>query len=218
MENYDDYLVAFLDILGFKEMIDKYSCNDIYELFFSIEKKNPRSPIVFDDAKKNIPYDKVSKIIMSDSVILYIKTEERNSLNAIIAFCRFLANALIKRDIPVLMRGGIARGKFFASDQYYFGEALNTAYNLQEKAAQNPRIIFFDGIKKSLDFNMEYYKEDTYRDDDGFSCVNYLYPTGEASANKIQNYCKEILNKIVDKSIREKHLYLYNLVERCCKK
>lgn len=79
----------------------------------------------------------------------------------------------------VASRGGIEIGEFYADAQFFFGPALNHAYQLESKTASFPRVVLGESalqraIEESHDGDIETYESMLAVDDDDNVFVNYL--------------------------------------------
>ncbi len=210
---YEQCYVAFLDILGFREMIREESCEDIFNLFSAIDNKNPGEKLTDSNIYNCLPFDKVGKIVMSDSVILFVETSVENSLGSLIVYCCVLANSLLRREKPVLVRGGIAKGEFYHQNNHFYGGALNLAYELQEKIARYPRIIMFEKLEKDIVYYNDLINKFLYKENDGFLAIDSLMHIKKDELELLRKVCEDSLNKYIDFSIREKYLYLKNRLD-----
>jgi|TARA_R100000479_G_scaffold70100_3_gene33891 hypothetical protein len=149
--NYENRIVLFLDILGFKNIIEKtidkeedieknisslYS-NLKYIKTFLIERLKSES--MFNERNYSL---KVTQF--SDSVIIsFINDDNTTLLNLI----RSIQELIIKlTNEGILCRGAISYGKLIHDNRVIFGPALNDAYETETKAAIYPRVI----LDKSL--------------------------------------------------------------------
>lgn len=133
--------VAFLDLLGFKNITNEQDCafikaffNDIELIKFSFD--SPMGTTVFGrDLVEDAEFT-----IMSDSIV--IATE--NSY-AGLAYLLFLCSTIQSRLLtspthPLLLRGGISCGNYYKLKNLSFGPAMTEAY-LLENQANSPRVI-----------------------------------------------------------------------------
>ena len=133
--------VAFLDLLGFKNITNEQDCafikaffNDIELIKFSFD--SPMGTTVFGrDLVEDAEFT-----IMSDSIV--IATE--NSY-AGLAYLLFLCSTIQSRLLtspthPLLLRGGISCGNYYKLKNLSFGSAMTEAY-LLENQANSPRVI-----------------------------------------------------------------------------
>ena len=129
-----NYLVAFIDILGFKEMVKHDSevpdgkqkfINILYELHLETKKiKDSNSEIqVFQ---------------FSDSVVISIPY----SATRFIDFCEIVSNYQYRLFLSgILCRGGVSYGKHFSSDSFLFSTGMIHAYLIESREAITPRVV-----------------------------------------------------------------------------
>ena len=78
---------------------------------------------------------------MSDTVCIYIKTDDKNALFGLISACISVQKVLLEMEEPILCRGAITKGDFYHQGNRMFGPGFVEAYNLEEHVAVMPRII-----------------------------------------------------------------------------
>lgn len=144
---YSSGYVAFLDILGFKEICRNKSCEEIKALFDDIQMLKydycnyfgallvPQSVI-----------DNVEIKIISDSIIVTAPDGE-DGIVFMLWFCSTLQNKML--NCGVILRGGISYGTYYVYDNTVFGPALVEAYEIEEKAVF-PRIVLSKEIEHQL--------------------------------------------------------------------
>ena len=122
--------VAYIDIMGFKDMILRTDHNDIYDMMLSIHKK------VYSNA--NVKWteettDLVKATNYSDSIIIYSKDDSQNSLESFICTVSAFASDLLVEGIPY--KGAVAFGvmTFDIGNSIFFGQPLIDAFLLQEE-------------------------------------------------------------------------------------
>lgn len=226
MKKYTECFVAFLDILGFKNYIDKAECQEIYEIFSEILNFKA-SPLV----KEYPAYDNIKITIMSDSIIVYIDSSITDAFLALTDVCSQMQIKLMNRAEPILLRGGIAKGSLYHKDNILYGKGLTSAYILENTLAVYPRIIFTEttrqeGLKNVgklylFDYNQQFYHKD--EDDlyfiDYFSTFNYTKAYSPSSVEdvinfnnsyfeQIHNYTNSMLSMEISSSVRIKYLWL----------
>lgn len=147
ISDYEDRFCLFLDILGFKEIIDASVLEkntrgkpQASEVFFGLKRiastLNYKSAISGKSGEIIPSSRKVTQF--SDSVIVSYLAEELGSLADMLYDVLHLQLKLINRDM--LIRGAITRGKLYHSEDFVFGPALVEAAEL-EKLAMYPRVI-----------------------------------------------------------------------------
>lgn len=228
MTEYKDYYVAFFDILGFKNLISKSSCDDILKIFDkaqsvyywsehslnvgeSSNEDNKSNPII-DPSQINIK-------IMSDSICIFVDSQIKNALPGLILTCTAYQSNMLDLPTPVLLRGGIARGNLYCNGDIIFGSGLTDAYLLESKNAKYPRVILTKNLFDKSSYNDENVKEMAekmlMKDFDAFYSLNYIMMFCYLGANqrkkeieRTYTHIQDVLATTTDESIREKYLYL----------
>ena len=223
---YTKCYVAFLDLLGFRNTINNSSCEEILNIFKEIN-KNPLVKVYRVEEGKTVAVPgHVHCKIMSDSICFYIEEDVENAFFCLLSCCAIFQAKLLKLSTPVLARGAIVLDELYAKDDITFGKGLTQAYELEEKSAKFPRIIFtketFDsGVNGTQEHLQAQMNELVFCDSDEYYCVDYLALLSDFEKNDNTQYCKKVHNHIVqvlftttDSSIREKYVYLKNYFYR----
>lgn len=138
-ENTCNRFVAFLDIMGFKDMVLKISPNTLYttlktfsNTIYDIE-QSARIPVQIAIGGKSIEKDMVKVIIFSDSIIYVTRDDSAESANDIIFSVSATFFKAVQQRIPI--KGAIAHGEMTAETDgsLYFGIPLIEAYELQKE-------------------------------------------------------------------------------------
>jgi hypothetical protein len=148
---YEDRYCLFLDILGFKEIVEDsvrpgsgsratkrgrqgsgiyFSLREIAQIL------SYKMVVVGKRGRQSLSSRRVTQF--SDSVVVSYLASEYGSLSSVLNDVVNLQISLINRRI--LVRGGITRGKLYHADDFVFGPALVEAAEL-EKGAMYPRVI-----------------------------------------------------------------------------
>ncbi len=150
--NYKDSFVAFLDVLGFKELVfDSNNTNKLEEYFTIIDKALKR------DIDDNPDKKDIHSIIISDSIILSIeKKDGDNNYNTeqLRKLCLVVGSIQLRlANKNIWIRGGISSGKvhFDTENNQVVGPAFINAYLLEEQLAKVPRVILDNKIINELD-------------------------------------------------------------------
>ncbi len=217
--NIENAVLVFIDILGYKKLIENKNPGDIYN--FINEALEPKDKVASDPDHPACEYAKKIKVqVLSDSVIMFIDLKDveemgRIFLNYICEFClNFIANT------GLLLRGGIAVGSYFQKEltspknQFIFSKALVAAYQLEQEAYY-PRILLADNLCASErvfnEFSITDFDKvkilDVYHDSD-------KYPT--SYRNRIFNGIVESLgkNKGIGRRILKKQFYFQQFHNR----
>lgn len=141
---YQNRIVAFIDILGFKELV-KQTVND-REPELGKQKLDSLYNVVeyvtdfMNLSREEIGFEGDTKTtLFSDSIVISIDRANSHGILTIFATLKKLQIHLIKDGI--LLRGGIVYGKLIHKDDILIGPALIAAYNLESSAALYPRIV-----------------------------------------------------------------------------
>jgi hypothetical protein len=148
---YSDYYVAYLDILGFKDLVKSKEHKDrkkIYEYFKLIEE-------ITSDLKKIESQKDIGAIIISDSVILSVPfgAEEDENIDKLRKLCIAIQKIQFKlAEIDIWLRGAISSGEayFDSKKNQIVGPAYINAYLLEERLAINPRVILDNKLINEL--------------------------------------------------------------------
>ena len=213
---YSDCYIAFIDILGFKEMINNCPFEEIFRMF----RRSMKMPMDFfsHDGKPVLDMSDIHMKVMSDSVCFSVDRIITNSLVGLVATCLYFQVDLLRQSKPVLSRGAITHGKIYADGDILFGPGFVKAYLMEEKSAKYPRIIM---TKETMDAAREqtapteadFLPKHTFIDFDEFytidSCkvLEGFDDTGKDCACLL-SCLNQTLATSTDSSIREKNLYL----------
>jgi|GEM_PF-478171 len=169
---YERRIIAFIDILGFKEMVkqSEYDSTKI-ELLYSVlgylkdwnasEKWDLKTVEIEEDAqKKGVEnFDirgRTNSTSFSDSIVVSVKVD--NNVNemtsTLVANLAYIGAILIEKGI--LFRGGLTIGNIIHNQNgTVFGQGLIDAYLLETKSAKYPRIVLSDKLIEELSYPLE---------------------------------------------------------------
>lgn len=175
--NYVQSYVAFLDVLGFKELV--YSKKDVdkeklEKYFHHIEK--------FINYLKTTPIKSdldIGYIVISDSIIITVKHSVSKEDNIKILRHLCIAIGFLQSLLSVLdiwLRGGVSSGEtyFDKANNQIIGKAYIEAYLLEEKLVSNPHVVLDNKIINELGFKNsdELINEINEKSNDGLSFDN----------------------------------------------
>jgi hypothetical protein len=143
---YQDRIVCFLDILGFREHVAQSLTVDggdspqkIQQL---AEALNQVREICDVDRPEARPETEITQF--SDSIVLsFLSGAESGVFDALLSIL-WVQIGLVYSGI--LCRGGVARGKLIHTPKVLFGPAMVDAYLLESQAALYPRVILDESI------------------------------------------------------------------------
>ncbi|MEK3977302.1 hypothetical protein MKZ20_21955 [Psychrobacillus sp. FSL K6-2684] len=151
-EQYEERVIVFIDILGFREHINLsvkepdyfIKLRDVLNYISSYQKKN------YGDgfrAQKDIGKEVT---VFSDSVVISYPVELPGSVYYLLMDIIYLQLDMLQAGI--LFRGGVTVGKLCHDDNIVYGPAMNEAYELESKVAVYPRVIVSEKvIKKGIE-------------------------------------------------------------------
>ncbi|TXH33127.1 MAG: hypothetical protein E6Q98_22995 [Rhodospirillaceae bacterium] len=172
---YENRVVAFVDILGFKGLVEEADKNE--------EKRTALIEVLGNINDVSLPWKTDGTTDLqtqnfSDSLILSARNDSQG-LWHILFVLDHLAGKLLR--MGVLVRGGVTIGPMYHDDKIVFGRGVNKAYALESTIAKYPRVILGASAKKAAE---RYASEDEVadalhharivRDRDGVWYLNYL--------------------------------------------
>lgn len=170
---YQTGIVAFIDILGFKEIVKKSErsprlLKTIYQSLGFLKKRelpdkwNLQLVEIEEDAQKRNLFDfdiahRTYSSAFSDSIVVSVIVDDNNineSLSTLVANLAFVGSKFIMDGI--LIRGGITIGKIIHNETgIVFGQGLIEAFYLESRAAKYPRVILSDKLIEKLNYPLE---------------------------------------------------------------
>lgn len=160
----DERFVAFIDLLGFRDVLNRMFTNEP-QLFKTVLQVLELAK-AFADAPD--PENMRAITAFSDSVV--VTSGGPFGTAGLFATVGVLAGEFLKKGI--LCRGGIARGRMYHADGILFGEALVRAYDLERHVAKMPRIVIDDDVAPAVFFLIDDQVPRVKRDRDGKLILN----------------------------------------------
>jgi len=188
---YEQRIVAFIDILGFKALLDETldkKGNDNEEAINAVVSAYEAIRDIWDLDKKsdylNTKSSQTKKVsIFSDCLVVSFEINQSSEVFYTLLEIKWLIMRLLARKI--LCRGAVSLGKFIHTDNYLFGPALVEAYLLESKAAVYPRVILDTNVIEagaknrgnlhSLSQEKEYVQSLLEQDSDGMYYIDYFF-------------------------------------------
>lgn len=203
------YYVAFLDLLGFSEMVKK-DCH------------SPPGEVTYLDKLHALHVGTRAKLAgggefvlsqFSDSVVLAAPFAAER-FGVLLGLLREIQYDLFKERI--LCRGGVAVGKHYSQQDFLFSEGLIDAYNLERFVARFPRVVVSPDLLQLVAVGPKALEGlPLVEQEDGVVFVDYLagvdLAAAAASAEKITSPTTK------DASVREKHRWVLEYVHFKCK-
>jgi hypothetical protein len=132
---YETRIVAFIDILGFKQSVkkstdNKTEFNRIFKTLTELKEffLEPKSEYILKAEKEYGIDTQITQV--SDSLIISRVIHEKGGVYSMVSDCSFAIHLLIEHGF--LCRGAIKVGKMYHKDSILFGEAYLNAYDAEE--------------------------------------------------------------------------------------
>lgn len=141
--------VAYIDIMGFKDMVTRLPHNEVYEMMKKIDDiKNHVESVEWIESNAKL----VKTTTYSDSIIAYSMDNSYESFDFLVSTISGLTNYLIVEGIP--FKGAFAFGIMTLDTEksIFFGQPLIDAYLLQEEV-HFYGILFHATVEKEIENN-----------------------------------------------------------------
>lgn len=217
--------VAFLDLLGFHEIIDKWEPSKIKEMFEelfnagNLLKSCRATPLGYNSIKSaeyfNSLHENLFIYIMSDSIVLAIENSNERNLHFLLYTCDFIQKYFFEQ-YSVILRGGVSVGWFYGKGPIAFGKGFVNAHYLEDKKAIYPRVIIDEKSEKILEDACNDWPYQIHKESD-YCSVDWLYNIN-MSYDEIKSICnKNIIehDKQEQESVRKKYQWI---LDRICHK
>lgn len=197
------HFVAFLDILGFKALVDREIRTGSGEYLKKLLRCHQRCAEIFK------PDPTLSIIQFSDSVVIsrpYDASEFIPFVTSIAEYQRYLL------DEHLLCRGGVAVNQHFTNGSFTFSAGLIDAYHVESKSARYPRVVISPDVI-DLIFPDKKTPIEIIKEDDGLHFIDYIGITKNRKLPMLKNSIRDIVNSLKDSempSVREKGIWLAN--------
>ena len=126
---YEEKVVAFIDVLGFSNLVYNDKVDPISKYY----------EIILTDFKKAASKNELKFLLISDSIVVHAPLNKKDFLTVVKVLSDLQHRLLIQ---GILVRGGISYGNLYVNDEdnIIVGTGMINAYNLESKAIY-PRII-----------------------------------------------------------------------------
>lgn len=228
-QDYEDRLVAFIDILGFSELVGGTASDvsrlrhltaalkDLYDHIWQWEADGSYSSFAFTQ--------------FSDSIVISSLAGTSDSFEMLQQLLLGVMELVDSYDI--LVRGGITRGELIHDRVMVVGPAMVEAYHLESKVAKYPRIIIDRKLKEQIETDLEEsiraqttltevpgYSRLFKDDDDGWCYLDFVNPDETYFQVLDQEDHLKALTQLVhkglqhpDEKVREKYPWLLQKIE-----
>lgn len=196
-----NHLVAFIDLLGFKETIrNEETFDNIYNLLqnFKREEGNYKEvslPPQTEGEKRKLVRPAITTF--SDNMVISQPINDKDISTGISILLHPISNfAFLAIKEGFLIRGGISTGKMHHENGIVLGDAMIKAYKLESTLAIYPRIIIDPQILKSWQLDREI--PNVIADFDGMHILNYYNMMLSREPIQISNIISENIEKHKD--------------------
>jgi hypothetical protein len=196
------YLVAFIDLLGFSSMVahDCSSPNGEQRYIESLHDCH------IETKGLKAEYPDLQLIQFSDSVVFALPYSSNNYISIISIISDYQYNLLKK---GILCRGGVSYGKHFFEEDFLFSNGMIEAYRLESQVAVSPRVVvssdLFELVKPILAANQTV--ATLLFEQDGLWFIDYL--SGRDATETWESISKAIPSELSkSSSIRSKQIWL----------
>jgi len=160
------HFVAFIDILGFSEMV-REDCES---------SAGPKHVNVLYEAHlraaATLGKDLESGLIQFSDSIVFSRPFDLSALASFVAAVAVWQKSLLVEGL--LCRGGITFGKHFVKDRFMFSKGLIDAYRLESTYAKVPRIAVSDDLLQLASTSVDLQQLKLLREEDSVTFVDYL--------------------------------------------
>lgn len=130
----DKRFVAFLDILGFKDLVMRNTHDEIYQILNQISKSKKliEEATKFEEISKVFGDAEVYVVSFSDSIVIFSKNDSIENFKYFLLATRWFFTGAFNKQIPI--KGAMAHGEISLNkkEQIYFGQPIIDAYLIEE--------------------------------------------------------------------------------------
>jgi hypothetical protein len=227
MKLLEQRIVAFLDILGFKDAvnsIDETKYREIFEVLsnFSLSNSDHHVNIKQEDDSSLIIRGEPAVSSFSDHVVISIRNIPNYSGQELPlwTFIHYIQNAAATLcDVALqkgfLVRGGVSYGDIIHREKIIYGKALLEAIDIESTVASYPRIVFSHSLTEAIGsqnlFNL-YENKSLYKDKDGLLVLNWMsavtlkqVSAGSEVINDMNQYKEKLLRygRVISEKLEE---------------
>jgi hypothetical protein len=176
---YENRIVAFIDILGFSNIVENTVIDPNIENEKVLALRNALIGINENANWLNTNADSRRITQFSDSIIIsFLDNDDLAFRNFLENVSRVIIKLFLKNKF--LVRGGVCKGKLLHEDKVIFGPAFNESYRLENKVAIYPRIIIksedIEQLVENDELSLTYLaEEDNYYYFDYLVSPSFLY-------------------------------------------
>ncbi|MBO7145935.1 MAG: hypothetical protein J6W13_14080 [Salinivirgaceae bacterium] len=139
--------VLYLDIMGFRDRVNKVEINELKQQLLLFKTKNNKLKPLLEGGKTKETLIYMAQF--SDSIVLVSRDATEDDLNRISKAAAILMQTALQTGFA--LRGAIAKGNmvFDIENQLFFGKALVDAYLLEEELCYYG-VVFHESMEESI--------------------------------------------------------------------
>lgn len=221
IESYSQRVVAFMDILGFKDLVTNVNENNkLFKLMNYLKWLNKSN---YEGFLKECDIGKEVTVFSDSIVISYDINDVKGSVFYILL--DIIHIQLDLASLGILVRGGVSIGSLYHKEEVIFGPAMIKAYDLESKYANYPRIIVDEELLKYAyqnpspqhtgEIELDYMMSVLDKDEDDYFYTDFLSQSEELDnpeditliINKLNNLISKGLKNEIE-SVRKKYEWL----------
>ena len=196
------HYVAFLDVLGFSEMVQSDAIGDSQKFLAKLFRCHQSAAQIFSDD----PNCSVTQF--SDSIVVS-KPYDPESFSWFVSRVAEYQRLLL--DEELLCRGGVAVNKHFSNGTFTFSAGLIAAYRIESKTARYPRVVISPEVMDLVFPDRKNIPHYLIREDDGLLFIDYIGMTLRKRPKMLRNAIDSLVKSLLgssNSSVREKGLWL----------
>lgn len=188
------YFVAFIDILGFKGIVEKERSSG-----YSGEQLN-KLLACHSECEKIFKEHGLDIVQFSDSIVIS-KNYEKEAFHEFVSSVSDYQKYLMQQGF--LCRGGVAVNKHYSLSSFIFSPALIEAYRVESEKAIYPRVVVSEDVI-DLVFPEKNYPPTLCKEYDGLFFINFLYGETNTTIGKV-------VSRIVNDCLNSKN---YSVIQK----
>jgi hypothetical protein len=196
------HFVAFLDILGFSEMVVADVSSDNQPNLSKLFRCHQGAAAIFQDD----PNCTITQF--SDSIVV-AKPFDPDAFEWFA--CKVAEYQRLLLDEGLICRGGIAVNKHFSNGSFTFSAGLIDAYRVENTVARFPRVVVSQDLIELIFPDLDEYPDYLVREDDGLIFVDYVGLFRNRGLETLKSSIAGIVSSLTASkipSLREKGVWL----------
>lgn len=196
------HYVAFLDLLGFKEMVGEDVASENQTHLVKLFRCHQNAGGIF----RNDPACSITQF--SDSIVVS-KPFDPESFGWFVARVAEYQRLLL--DEGLLCRGGVAVNKHFSNGSFTFSAGLIDAYLIESGSAKYPRVVIAPDVLDLIYPDRDKVPSSLILEDDGMYFIDYVGLTKSTRPKKLVRSITDVVTALLqspNSSVREKGLWL----------